>query len=337
MKTIILNKGTLELPESWDDLTFKQKIFAFARLMEMIDGKITPPVFRMLMLQHITGYKPTLGITSWLVAWAVYLIRAFFIFQYYALRYDAIRLQGYWEVWKEYNRPQKRNREIINQNLYMLSEQLDFAFRLEKRKVVWNRYFYANPFPYLMINGRKFTGRKFIQDIAPFTNITTKEYCDCCELYSGVLSAHDPADKERCLNKMISILYPASDNYTDNLVSDHSRLIATLAPEIKFGIMYWFAGIVDFYVTHPVYSVLFNSDLHDDDQEDKISLKLEETVLMIEKKGFPTIADRTVNDFFNTQIKIIKDFVAEALATGMSMEELSNKTGYSVFILNKLS
>lgn len=63
--------------------------------------------------------------------------------------------------------------------------------------------FVRNPVPYLKIQGMKFTGRKFNKDIAPFTNITPKEFSDCFDLYSAYNQASHPDDSERCLDKII--------------------------------------------------------------------------------------------------------------------------------------
>lgn len=337
MKTIILNKGTLELPESWDELTFRQKIFAFARLKEVAEKKISPPMFRILLLQHLTGYKPSSGFYIWFLKWIIYCIRVLFVFVFYVFRLGLVRLPGYWSVWKDYHRPKRRDRDIINYNLYMLSEQLDFAFSIEDHKVTWNRHFYRNPIPYIKIKGKKFTGKKFIRDVAPFTNITTKEYCDCCELYSGYHSSQDPAYREKCIDKLISILYPTTGEYNENLVGDQMEVIASISPEIKFGILYWFAGIVEFYTTHPVYSILFPKDSKQEDSENKISIGMNETILMIKKKGYPSITTDTVNDFFDAQIKIIKDDLAEAIAKGAKVEDLVKMTGLSIDLINRLT
>jgi len=336
MKKILLNKGELELPETWEELTFKQKIFAFGRLKEMLEKTISPPMFRILLLQNITGYKPSSGAFRYLLLWILYIIKIPFVFVFYVFRLGLVRLSGYWSVWKEYNRPQKRDRDVINYNLYRLSEQLDFAFTLENNEIKLKRIFAKNPFPYIRIEGKKYTGKKFIHDIAPFTDITTKEYCDCCELYSGYYTMQDPADKQKCLDKLISILYPLTDDYNQNLVSDHVEQISKVSPEIKFGILYWFGCIVEFYYYHPVYSILFGEDSGKEGPEDKISIGIKSTVLMMKRKGYTAIENETVNDYFDTQVQIIKDDLATAVAKGVTIEELAKSTGMSPDKINKL-
>lgn len=334
MKTIPLNKGTLQLPESWEDLTFKQKLFAFGRLKEVYERRLSPSAFRIEVLGNITGYKPKSGLLPWMLKYLLFYIQAPFVAIYYILRLGRIRFSGYWSVWTSIHRPQRYDRNIINSNLFRLSELIDFAFTIQKRTVTWKRSFARNPIPYLKIQGRKFTGKKFVLDVAPFTNITAREFSDCFDLYSGYLSMTEKTEKEQALDKIISILYPASRDYSENIVSDHIELIRTITPGLKFGILYWFSGIVEYYMSHPYYSILFRSGEGESD-DDKISLGMNGVVLMVKNKGF---AEKdNINDFFDAQLTILKDNLSEALAKGAKIEDLASKTGLSVTDINRLT
>lgn len=333
MKTIPLNRGILQLPETWEELTFKQKLFAFARLKEVFEGRLSPPVFRIEVLGNITGYKPKADVFSWIFKYLLFFLKVPFVAVYYIIKLGRIRFSGYWEVWITHNRPRRYDRSIINYNLYRLSEQIDFAFTIKDRTLEWNRNFSKNPIPYLKIQGRKFTGKKFILGVAPFTNITAREFSDCFDLYSAYLSEKRESIKEQIQDKIISILYPESKDYKENLVSEHTDLIKTLSPEVKFGILYWFSGIVDYYMNHPYYSILFRSG-NKESSEDKIRLGMNEVVLMIKKKGYDP--EDNINDFFDSQLKILKDNLAEAVANGVKLEDLSNKTGLDINDINRL-
>lgn len=191
--------------------------------------------------------------------------------------------------------------------------------------------FVRNPVPYLKIQGMKFTGRKFNKDIAPFTNITPKEFSDCFDLYSAYNQASHPDDSERCLDKIISILYPVTEDYKENMVSNHIDLISTISPGLKLAIYLWFSSVVEYYFTHPVYSILFRSK----QDTDKISLGMGSTVLMAEKKGYD-LKYKDLNDFFDIQIKVFQDDLSQAVAYGAKPEELAEKTGLSITDINKL-
>lgn len=333
MKTISLNKGSLQLPETWEDLTFKQKVFAFGRLKEVYERRLSPAVFRLEVLANITGYKPKSGLLLWVLKYLLFYMRTPFVALYYLLLLGRIRFPGYWSVWTSIHRPLRYDRNTINYNLFRLSEMMDFAFTIHNKAVIWKRSFVRNPVPYLKLKGRKFTGKKFVLDVAPFTNITAREFSDCFDLYSGYLSMTKDTEKEKALDKIISILYPASREYSENIVSDHIELIRIADPGLKFGILYWFSGIVEYYISHPYYSILFRSG---DSQsgEDKISLGMNGVVLMVKNKGF-TEKDN-INDFFDAQLKILKDNLSEAIAKGAKIEELASKTGLSITDINRL-
>lgn len=333
MKTIPLNKGPLQLPEVWEELTFKQKLFAFGRLKEVYENRLSPAVFRIEVLGNITGYKPKADVFSWILKYLLFYLAVPFVALYYIVRLGRVRFSGYWSVWSSHHRPRRYDRNIINYNLYRLSEMIDFAFTIQDHKVSWKRNFAKNPIPYLKIQGRKFTGKKFILGIAPFTNITAREFSDCFDLYAAYLSMTYEPSKEQLLDKMISILYPASNDYKENLVSDHLELIRTLCPGVKFGILFWFSGIVEYYMSHPYYSILFRSGNSEPD-EDKINLGMNAVVLMIKKKGYDP--ESNINDFFDSQLQILKDSLAEAIANGVKVEDLATKTGMSVTDINRL-
>ena len=59
MKTIQLNKSSVELPDCWEDLSYKEKIFTFGILSELFAGTITPEIARLKMLIEYTGYRPS--------------------------------------------------------------------------------------------------------------------------------------------------------------------------------------------------------------------------------------------------------------------------------------
>lgn len=338
MRTIPLNKGSVDLPDCWEDLTFKQKIVAFDRLQDVLAKRLDPKVYRIEMLQLVTGYKPRTYLFRYLLRLLRYRTIVPFVALSFLIRYGVIRCPGYWSVWKHYHKPKREDREMITFNLYRLSELLNFAFDLKKNPdgseaILIKKDFARNPVPYLRIRGRKFAGRKFNRDIAPFTNITPKEFSDCFDLYSAYNQAVEPKDAERCLDKIISILYPLTEDYKENMVSDHTDLIATISPGLKLAIYLWFSGIVDYYFSHPVYSILFRSSK--DPDTDKISLGMESTILMAEKKGYD-LHNKDLNDFFNIQIKVLQDDLSQAIAHGAKPEELADKTGLSITDINKL-
>lgn len=335
MKTIPLNKGILELPDSWEDLTFKQKLFAFGKLKSLIERRLDPQVFRIEMLKEVTGYCPGSGKLLFVLKYFLYKFSYLFVAIWYYIKWGKIRFSAYFKVWIHYHKPTRPDKDILIFNLYRLSENIDFAFKIEQHKLLFNRIFIKNPIPYIKLQGKKYTGRKFVRDIAPFTNITPKEFSDCFDLYSGYINDQDPVGKEKCMNRIISILYPGINEYKENLVSEHADRIASLDPALKFGIIYWFSGIIEFYMSHPSYSVLFSSSGSDDEDSEKITLGMNGVVLMTAKNGY-NLYDKDLNDFFDAQLQILKDNLSEAVAKGATVEDLAQNTKLSINDINNL-
>lgn len=335
MKTIPLHKSSLDLPDTWEDLTYDQKVFAFDKLSLVLQKRIDPLVFRIEMLREITGYRPGSGKLLFALKYLLYMFWSLFVAIWYYLKLGKIRFSAYFNTWVYYHKPTRPDKDTIVFNLFRLSEHIDFAFTLENHKIELNRVFIKNPIPDIEINGKRFVGRKFVRDVAPFTNITPKEFSDCFDLYVGYINDLDPEMKEKYLNRIVSILYPEVNDYKENLVSDHADRIASLAPALKFGIVYWFSGIVEFYMSHPSYSVLFSSSGPDDDETGKISLGMNGVVLMTAKKGYD-LYDKDLNDFFDAQLQILKDNLSEAVAKGATIEDLAKTTKLSINDINKL-
>lgn len=338
MKTIKLNKGVLRLPDCWDDLSYKEKIFAFGLLQQVIGGKISASEFRLLMLQKLTGYKPTSELTVLAIKWICYGAALLFV-RLYSLLFVKKYVRSVWlEQWKEQYRPRAKDREQINMNLFLLSEKIDFAFRIEENKIIINNDFKKNPVPYILLPKKWFRwyrGRKFNKGISAFTDITGKEYSDCFDLYVAYHESKDQAFRDSCLNQIIAILYPCTKNYQKNMVSDHAERIAALDPAIKFGILLWFTGIVDYYTSHPVYSILYPKG--DKEASDKIGTGMNSIVLMVTQKGYNPKENISLNDLFDVQIEMLKNRLAEALASGAKIEEVAKKTGLSIIQINQLT
>lgn len=338
MKKIQLRKRMLELPETWDDLNREQTAFAFELLRQVYNKTLAPEVFRIQMLINLTGYRPGTDGFRWSGIFIVYCLKGLFKAIYYLFVVGRVRWVGYMSAWSLLHRPKRNNREIIDYNLYRLSEQIDFAFKLDGHTITPNKNFKENPVPELTVGDKTFTGRKFIRGIAPFTNITGKEFSDCFDIYTSYCSSQEPVYRDKCADKIISILYPATDDYDENLVSDHVSAIASISPGIRFGILFWFSGIVEFYLSHPVYSILFRSDTaKTEESHDKISIGMNAVVMMVTRNGYNQNGKMNLNDFFDAQIKILMDMISEAVAKGAKKDDIAQKTGLSINTINSLT
>jgi hypothetical protein len=108
-------------------------------------------------------------------------------------------------------------------------------------------------------------------------------------------------------------------------------------PSVKFGIILWFTGIVKHYTEHPIYGLLFKSEKHPDESGNKIHLGMNEINLTLQKEGYGKPDNMNLNDYFDAQVKFLKDLINRALAEGVKPEKLSQKTGIPLSTINKLS
>ena len=302
MKTIQLNKSSVELPDCWEDLSYKEKIFTFGILSELFAGTITPEIARLKMLIEYTGYRP-----SWI------------------------------QLIKEAFKKDVEQREIINFNLLKLSEELNFAFTVEENRILPNHIFKKNPISFIKIGRNRFTGRIFEIDTLCRTNITAREFSDCFDIFASMQGEVADADRFDCINQICAILFPQSDDYTANLVSGHHFRMRYVHPTIKFGIIFWFTGIVKYYTEHPVYGLLFKSEKHADESGAKIHLGMNEITLTLKKEGYGSPETMNLNDYFDAQIKFLKDLVNHALAEGVKAADITKKTGIPNETILKLS
>jgi len=305
MKTIQLKRTTINIPECWDDLTVMQIPFVFRTLMLLLSNEITPFQFKLALLIEFTGYKQKKRSKLW-----------FF--------FTSIRL-----VYLKTFKPDKFNRllelqsecmENIDFNLVQLADQYNFAFSLEDNKITPNYFFKCNPISWFE------NSPEFYIDITVETNITAKQYIDCIDLINANYQSDDIKVKTHCCNKIMCILYDLS-----------MKKVKSLVPEIPFAVMFWFTGIVKFFREHPVYSVLYDRENETETDDSKINLGMTEIMLYLEKEGYSFVQDKTVIEFYDAQIKALKDSVNDALSKEVKLNDLSQATGLSITNINRLS
>lgn len=347
MKEIKLNKSTIKLQSCWEDLKFKQKLFAFGILIRVMTGdlKSQPHMGLLNLLIEFTGYRPSRKYFSkmfskfrffLLTAWT-YIRNLPFLFKYGRTEY-----KSYIRLWKDLYCPdpdkEMKEREVINFNLLRLSEQIKFVFTIDEEghRIVPQYNFKTNPFPYIKIGRKKYFGKKFELDITAKTDITARELVDCADLLSAIDKMNSEEEKQECINQICAILYPRTSNYNQNMVSGHNKSMQKLNPVIKFGIVYWFTGVYLFYTQHPIYSLLFKKSENKEDSEDKVRLS-NEVILMLQREGYGVPDAMNANDYFDAQIKHLKDVINKALGDGLTAAKIAQKTGIDLETINKLS
>ena len=280
MKTIQLNKGSINLPDCWEDLTEKQVLFVFRMLPSLFAGQITPFEFQLQLLAEFTGYKPK----------------------------------------RKFRKYDSETRENIQFNLIKLAEQLNFVFRLEDNKIIPIYDFKRNPFG-------SASPVYFNRDVTIETNITAKQYSDCVDLLGAMHASDDVKVAEKCLVKLSAVLCDCTESEARKM-----------PPEFLFGMMYWFTGVYHFFREHPIFGILYNgSENADSSADDKINLGMSEVILYLEKEGYAFVEDKNLIDFFNAQIKALKDSIGKAIGSGAKLEDIAARTGLSIYNIERLT
>jgi hypothetical protein len=228
-------------------------------------------------------------------------------------------------------------REIIHLNLLKLSEELNFAFIVEENRIVPNHLFKKNPVAFVKIGRNRYWGKRFEIDLIARTDITAREFSDCFDIFASMQGELTEEDQHDCINQICAILFPKYADYNTNLISGHQLQMRRVNPSLKFGIILWFTGIVKFYQKHPVYGLLFKSENHPEDSGNKIHLGMNEIAITLQKEGYGMSETMKLNDYFDAQVKYLKDMINRALAEGVKPEKLSEKSGIPLSTIQKLS
>jgi len=308
MKVITLKRTTISLPDSWDDIRPDHIPAVFRNLMLLFSNEITPFQFRLNVLIVLTGYRPSLK------RGFIFCTKRLFYLTFYRILKGKRRFM-------EMLAHEQEIEENIQFNLIQLAEQIKFAFTLDGNKIVPNYDFNHNP-----LSGW-IDAPTFDRDVTVETNITARKFIDCVDLLNAYREAEDPKVQTFCLNKIMCVLYDLS-----------MHRVKTYSPEIPFGVMYWFTSIVMFFREHPVYSVLYESTkTGDDDDSSKINLGMSEILLYLEKEGYSFVEDKNVIEFYNAQVKALKDSINTALSSGVKIDELASQTGISAYTITRLT
>ena len=300
MKTIKLNKGNLYLPSTWDELSPKQLVYAFTLLTQLFKGDIAPEDFQTRMLISITGYRPVRK-NIW----------------YYLRKLWLIAWNG--SAWYEdYIKAIQHRNEMVNENLIRLSREIDFAFKVENNKIIPNYTFAENPFIFLSKTAPRFSRNYTVE-----TTLTARQYIEACDILSAIKEDVPNDIKQHLMSKAAEKLFGIS-----------YKKAKSLHPAILFGIAYWFTGIVQFFKRHPIYSVLFPEKEREDDNP--MSIGGIETLLFLRKEYGGGIDDMNLIDFFNAQVKSIKDSVHRAKAEGVKIDDIVKNTGLPLSVVSRL-
>lgn len=331
------------LPSAWEDLSTKQFILTIVKLLELLGREIKINEFRVALLLLYTRYKPSSDNREH--RWSMWKFRMklckmsikyFILFLFRRVRFYAmLELIG---EWRQLHFPDlsaiASRREMINSNLIILSEQIKFPLR--ERRDGWevNNCFNRNPIPWIRPRLRKFAGKQFDVGIIIRTNITAREFADCFDIVKAFASTRSG----ECLNALCAILYPRYSEHNRNIASNHYKNFERVSYPVRYGVMIWFTGIVRYFTEHAIYRVLFSGS--GEQNEEKISLGMSETIMHLSLVGFGTTAEMervSVVDYFDMQVKALKKMIADVRGGGATLDDIAKSTKLSYAVIEQLS
>jgi hypothetical protein len=114
--------------------------------------------------------------------------------------------------------------------------------------------------------------------------------------------------------------------------------MARFSRTVRFGILCWFTGIVQYYQTHPVYGILFSARTNegDSDSDGKIRIGMNEVALFLQKEGYGNPWSMNLNDYFDAPVQSLRDSIRSAPASGARPDEIARKTGLPGEVIIKL-
>ena len=169
----------------------------------------------------------------------------------------------------------------------------------------------------------------FIRDRLIETNLTAGIYAEATQILS-MINDTDNSDDDRLyyMTKLAKTLWHVEMN----------ARVSEPTPVELLAVTVWFTGVALFFQEHEIYSVLFDAVNSDKAKsEDYISLGVQEIILELETAGHRDVRNMGLLDFFDAQVKLLKDRIADAKSGGSSIADIVKKTGLSINTITRLS
>ena len=217
-------------------------------------------------------------------------------------------------------------RDNILDNLRRLAESLDFAFSIEEENIRINYEMRDCPFELFKGLGVQ---PHFVRDRLVETNLTAGIYADATQIMSMVNDEENTDDdRSYYMSKLARVLWRVELNAHAPEPTPVELLAVTV----------WFTGVALFFQEHDIYSVLFDTPSGGQVQsEGHISLGVQEIILELEKAGHRDVRNMGLLEFFDAQVKLLKDRIADAKSGGTTIADIVKKTGLSINTVSRLS
>ena len=139
----------------------------------------------------------------------------------------------------------------------------------------------------------------------------------------------------------------SSDDDRRYYVNKLARILWRIAPEERtpepgagelLAVTVWFTGVALFFQQHAIYSVLYDEKSDAVSKPSNyISLGVQEIIMELTAAGHSDARNMNLLDFFDAQIKLLKDRISEAKGSGTDTADLVKKTGLPLSTIVRLS
>ena len=264
-----------------------------------------------------------------------------------------------------------RNKGYLNENVYRLSRELDFFFRIEyddkkafsafsselrkqlvskfpedlpespeirvaiklKKTIKLNVEFGKNIILDIYRGRQRFPGYTFvIMDGIAQTSLTAMQFSEA----QKIVAQYGQNESTQLLSLLCGILYQVG--YTEEIALDLAKQFSSVQHTVKEAVLLNFLAITNFIVHQTRYSILFDRPKKSK-KENKYSLGLADNMYMLSKRGYgdsKQMENAGLFKFFDLLIKELADQAAELEAAGKKKGEIAELMNLTIEQVNDL-
>lgn len=329
MRQIYIDKQVVNIPQSWDELTQEQYVFIAGQLYKHSIGEIDfaqvqlISVCKIINLQIIKAQEriPFGRLINYLLEiWKINFTRI----------YKRISREDYiaWRsAAKDCYLQHDVKEDLLAFNLIQIAQEIPFL-EMDNFKIL----FLKNPVPKLPGIGK---GKSFDIGVLINTDITAGTYADVMDMV--MVWEETKNSNDIILSYIIGLLYT---NKSAQEIMKNSKFLEAIGRvdfATKYAIYLWFVSISTYFITHPVYTHLYQGRKQ---EGDKVRLGMGEAIIRLSKNGYGTIKslrNENLISFMDIQVAELKETIRGALAAGIEPTKLAEKTGRTLTQIDQLS